>query len=170
MYVHAVLVLASTRSPALKTGPLPASRFRTVRSTIRPSSAIHRRSQAPQNIRRAEMATPPRKTTLERMAFRWLSVVRSAAASESSAPPTKSDEVDSDTHHSDPGNREELEDTVAQCDLLGLPRLAAVDVDGVTQDRDGERHHGDGVPVGALQVVLLERPESVAEHDRGGAE
>lgn len=47
-YVHSVEVLASTRSPALNTGPLPASRLRTVRSTIRPSSAIHRRCQAPQ--------------------------------------------------------------------------------------------------------------------------
>ena len=39
-------VFDSTRSPALNTGPLPANRFRTVRSTIRPSSAIQRRCQA----------------------------------------------------------------------------------------------------------------------------
>ncbi len=45
---HTVEVLASTRSPALKTGPLPANMFRVVRSTIRPSSAIQRRCQAPQ--------------------------------------------------------------------------------------------------------------------------
>ena len=34
-----------------------------------------------------------------------------------------SDEVDSDTHYSDPGNREELEHPVTERDLLGLPGL-----------------------------------------------
>ena len=48
-YCHRVEVLASTRSPALNTGPLPANRLRTVRRTIRPSSDIQRRVQPPQN-------------------------------------------------------------------------------------------------------------------------
>ena len=57
MYVHAVLVFASTRSPALKTGPFPASRLRTVRKTMSPSSAIQRRCQAPQPNSAATAAT-----------------------------------------------------------------------------------------------------------------
>jgi hypothetical protein len=44
-----VEVLDSTRSLALNTGPFPASRLRTVRSTISPSSAIQRRCHIPQN-------------------------------------------------------------------------------------------------------------------------
>ena len=46
-YVQAVEVLASTRSPALKTGPFPAKRLRSVRRTMSPSSAIQRRCQTP---------------------------------------------------------------------------------------------------------------------------
>src|SRR5690625_7611544 len=49
MYCHSVEVLASTRSPALKTGPLPASKLRTVRSTMSPSSDIQRRSKPTMN-------------------------------------------------------------------------------------------------------------------------
>ena len=45
---HSVDVFDSTRSPLLNTGPLPAIRFRTVRSTMSPSSAIQRRCHAPQ--------------------------------------------------------------------------------------------------------------------------
>src|SRR5271167_3509434 len=56
-YVHTTEVLASTRSPWLNTGPLPANRFRTVRSTISPSSAIQRRCQAPQPNSMATTAT-----------------------------------------------------------------------------------------------------------------
>ena len=56
-YVHTTEVLASTRSPWLNTGPLPANRFRTVRNTISPSSAIQRRCQAPQPNSTATTAT-----------------------------------------------------------------------------------------------------------------
>src|SRR5699024_9567160 len=50
-YCHRVEVLASTRSPALNTGPLPARRLRTVRNTIRPSSLIHLRVHPAQNAK-----------------------------------------------------------------------------------------------------------------------
>ena len=43
--VQRVEVLASTRSPVLKTGPSPATSWRTVRRTMSPSSLIHRRFQ-----------------------------------------------------------------------------------------------------------------------------
>ena len=56
-YVHNVEVFASTRSPWLNTGPLPANRFRTVRNTMRPSSAIQRRCQAPQPYSTATTST-----------------------------------------------------------------------------------------------------------------
>ena len=62
-YVHTTEVLASTRSPALNTGPLPANRFRTVRSTISPSSAIQRRCQAPQPNNTATTATLAQRLT-----------------------------------------------------------------------------------------------------------
>jgi hypothetical protein len=41
----------------LKTGPLPASKLRTVRRTMSPSSAIQRRCQAPHPNRTATTAT-----------------------------------------------------------------------------------------------------------------
>ena len=50
-YCHSVDVFASTRSPTLKTGPLPTRMLRTVRSTIRPSSLIQRRVHPPQNAK-----------------------------------------------------------------------------------------------------------------------
>ena len=65
-YCHRVEVLASTRSPALNTGPLPASRLRTVRRTIRPSSDIQRRVHPPQN---AKMPATTAAASAERRAF-----------------------------------------------------------------------------------------------------
>src|SRR5271168_410461 len=62
-YVHTTEVLASTRSPALNTGPLPANRFLTVRSTISPSSAIQRRCQAPHPNNTATTATLAQRLT-----------------------------------------------------------------------------------------------------------
>lgn len=87
-----VLVLVSTRSPALNTGPLPANRLRTVRRTIRPSSAIQRRSQAPHRNRAPVTTVPTQKTAL----------VETAGAGVSSRVSRWSGEVDSDTNHSDP--------------------------------------------------------------------
>src|SRR5690606_17922224 len=112
MYVHAVEVLASTRSPALNTGPFPASRLRTVRSTIRPSSAIQRRSQAPRNIRSAETATPAANTTLVTRRGRPGREVPGRPASVSSTPSTTSEEVDSTTDHQNPDDGEQLQDPV----------------------------------------------------------
>src|ERR1700744_4085308 len=68
-YVHTTEVLASTRSPWLNTGPLPANRFRTVRKTISPSSAIQRRCQAPQPNSTATMATPVQRLTRAVMSY-----------------------------------------------------------------------------------------------------
>src|SRR6478735_6747776 len=148
---HTVDVLASTLSPALKTGPLPASRFRTVRNTINPSSAIQRRCQAPQPNSADTTVTLTqrliRTETSYGKADQRVSRPATAVVSLSAAVALRrSAEEDCGTDGSDPGQRQQLQYSVLQRDLLGFTGHAAVDVDGVAQDRDRERNHGHHEP------------------------
>src|SRR5277367_2878808 len=169
-YVHTTEVLASTRSPWLNTGPLPANRFRTVRSTISPSSAIQRRCQAPQPNSTATTAT---------LAQRLARTVRSKgkegrptdlstgqrdAAGGSEA---TSAEDDCGTYSSDPGQEQHLQHPVVQRDVLGFAGHTAVDVHREAQDCDRERHHRHHEPA-HLAVFPVERPQAVADDNRGG--
>ncbi len=135
-------VFASTRSPWLNTGPLPANRFRTVRSTISPSSAIQRRCQLPQ---------PNSRTTRNTLSHRlirttgWYGnmgrVTRGAWRAANAAASLGLAEGNSGTNCSDPHHDQQLEHSVTQRDLFGFPGQPAVDVHRVAQDRDGERNH-----------------------------
>src|SRR3984957_21018540 len=106
-------VLASTRSPVLNTGPLPANRFRTVRSTISPSSAIQRRCQAPQPNSTATTATLAQRLARTVMSYGKdgrptdLSTGRQNAAGGSEA---TSAEDDCGTNGSDPGQEQHCAD------------------------------------------------------------
>ena len=135
-------VFASTRSPWLNTGPLPANRFRTVRSTISPSSAIQRRCQLPQ---------PNSTTTTNTLSHRlirttpWYGntgrVTRVARREANAVASLGLAEGNSGTKCSDPYHEQQLQHPVTQRDLFGLPGEPAVDVHRVAQDRDGERNH-----------------------------
>src|ERR1700720_3997720 len=100
----------------LNTGPLPASRFRTVRSTMSPSSAIQRRCQAPQ---------PNSTVTTSTLSHRLACTVRSSRRALT--------EDDGRTDCSYPCHGEELQHAVTQRDLLRLAGNAAVDVHRVAQ-------------------------------------
>src|SRR3984885_11253121 len=120
-YVHTTEVLASTRSPWLNTGPLPANRFRTVRSTISPSSAIQRRCQAPQPNSTATTATLAQRLARTVMSYGkdgrptdWTTGRRSAAGGWE---PTSAED-DCDTDGPDPRQEQHLQHPVAQRDLL----------------------------------------------------
>src|SRR5699024_3335191 len=113
--VHSVEVLDSTRSPALNTGPLPAMRLRTVRRTIRPSSAIQRRCQAPAKKIATTTTIPVQKTGSDHRR------IRSGATSVIVAPRSEGrDDVDTDHHGQDPQRGQDLQDTVTEGDVLGL--------------------------------------------------
>src|ERR1700761_2597041 len=120
-WVHTTEVLASIRSPGLNTGPLPANRLRTVRSTISPSSAIQRRCQAPQ---------PNNTATTTTLAQR---LIRTVASYGNDSRPTAlvigwptglrdgaeifeatSAEDNRSTYGSDPGQEQHLQHPVAQ--------------------------------------------------------
>src|ERR1700722_16119704 len=158
-YVHTTEVLASTRSPWLNTGPLPANRFRTVRSTISPSSAIQRRCQLPQpNSTTTTTTLSPRliRTTLwYGKTGRVIGIARRAA---NAVARLGLAEGNSGTNCSDPCQDQQLKHPVAQRDLFGVSGQPAVDVHRVAQDRDGERNHRHGEPA-RRAVVTLEGPE-----------
>src|ERR1700734_433651 len=130
-YVHTTEVLASTRSPWLNTGPLPANRFRTVRSTISPSSAIQRRCQAPQPNSTATTATLAQRLARTVMSYGKegrpsdLSTGKRNAAGGSEA---TSAEEDGNTNGPDPGQEQQLQHPIAQRDLLGLAGHTTVDI------------------------------------------
>src|SRR4051812_12445563 len=176
-YVQTVEVLASTRSPALNPGPLPANRFRTVRSTIKPSSAIQRRCQAPQPNSTATTATlthrltrtvtskgntghltrriPDRRGPASCRALTCRALNRSLA------------ESNSGTNCCNPRQRQQLQYAVAQRNVLGLAGQPAVDIDGVAQDGDGERNHRDREPRPGV-AVPLEGPQPIGHHHGRG--
>src|ERR1700735_879779 len=137
-YVHTTEVLASTRSPWLNTGPLPANRFRTVSSTISPSSAIQRRCQEPQPNSTATTAT-----LAQRLARTVMSSGNDTLPTDLSAGQrggafgAASAEDDCGTNGPDPGQEQHLQHPVAQRDVLGFAGQSAVDVNRVAQDRDG---------------------------------
>src|ERR1700726_2850365 len=98
------------------TGPLPANRFRTVRSTISPSSAIQRRCQAPQPNRTATTATLAQRLARTVMSYGKegrptdLSPGQRTAAGVSAA---TSAEDDCGTDGPDPGQEQHLQHPVA---------------------------------------------------------
>src|SRR5271169_6138975 len=145
-YVHTTDVLASTRSPALNTGPLPVNRLRTVRNTISPSSAIQRRCQAPHPNNTATTATLAQRLTRTVASYgndgRPTAPVigRPAGLRDGAgALAATSAEENRNTNSSDQGQEEHLQHPVAQRDVLGLPGQTTVDVHRVPQDRDRER-------------------------------
>src|SRR5271154_3289247 len=169
-YVHTTEVLASTRSPWLNTGPLPANRFRTVRSTISPSSAIQRRCQAPQPNSTATTATLAQRLARTVMSYGKEgrpTELSTGQRNEAGGSEATSAEDDCGTNGPDPGQEQHLQYPVAKRDVLGLTGQAAVDVNRVPQDRDRERHHRHREPAGPA-VVALECPQSVADHHRRG--
>src|SRR5271167_2604672 len=114
-YVHAVEVLASTRSPWLKTGPLPANKLRTVRSTISPSSAIQRRCQLPQPNSAATTSTLVHRLTRTVMLYgnagrapRLITCRRRTAPCQVAVRPGLT-EGNSGTNGSDPRQNQQLE-------------------------------------------------------------
>ena len=105
-----VEVFASTRSPALNTGPLPAIRLRIVRRTIRPSSAIQRRSHAPIAKKVVIPIAPTRKlppATRVRTARRSDDAVMVPAPTAPGSAPARVN-IDGDTHAYYPGQCENL--------------------------------------------------------------
>src|SRR5271166_413873 len=171
-YVHAVEVFASTRSPWLNTGPLPANMFRTVRSTISPSSAIQRRCQLPQPNSTTTTATPIHRLTRTVVSYGNGRPTRLATGRRRIAPALRasswaSAEGNRGSNCRDPRQRQQLQHPVTQRDLLRLPGQPAVDVHRVAQDRDGERNHRHRKPA-RRAVVTLEGPQPVAHHHRGG--
>src|SRR3954452_10367045 len=70
--------------------------------------------------------------------------------------------VDGECQGAHPEQCEHLQNAVAQRDLLGLAAVARVDVDGVAQHRDHERHDRDHRPrVVVLLLADVERPQAV---------
>src|SRR5882724_12149255 len=141
--------------------------FRTVRSTISPSSAIQRRCQLPQPNNTATAATPihrlPRTTVSYGNTGRLIGLATGRRGSVLPATPIVSAlsfvlaEGNSGTDCSDPCQCQQLQHPVTQRDVFGLAGQTAVDVDRITQDRDGERDHRHREP-GPRVVVTLERP------------
>src|SRR5687768_16698523 len=108
-----------------------------------PSSAIQRRSQAPQpNI-------APTTSTLTHRLIRTVASYRKAgqrACRPATVAFIQSAEEDGGTEGSDPHQAKQLHHPVLQDDLLGLASHATVDVDRISQDRDRDGDDGHREP------------------------